>query len=315
MKHLHENQVTPIRISLPIGLDAENIGANRIIPFYRFEPHHYCRNFLGTARLTDSTIELKEGPTKDATVEIKGRTLFAAAPVANQNYFHWLIDMIGRMSISLPSAPFENVIINSRKAEYQKRSFAALGLDSNVIEIDHGDSVFCEDLFVPTLRRTGNHAPSRRMVEFLRKVYVPKSQQDTGLPKKIYISRRDAKVRKVVNEDEIESLLVRNGFETVKMEQHSFEEQVALAANADVIIGPHGAGLTNTAFCKPGAKVVEMFSPQFIGGLFYFVSEFAGAQYHYVVGRKMDSISAANDNSFDMYVEPTDLETVLEWIL
>ena len=47
------------------------------------------------------------------------------------------------------------------------------------------------------------------------------------------------------------------GFERVTLGSMPLARQVALFLNAEAVIGPHGAGLTHIAWCKPGTKVAE----------------------------------------------------------
>lgn len=79
--------------------------------------------------------------------------------------------------------------------------------------------------------------------------------------RKIYISRQDAAVRKITNDEEI-SLLLKNkyGIETVIPGKLSLKDQAELFHNSTFIISPHGAGLTNLIWCqnKEGA-LLEIF--------------------------------------------------------
>ncbi|NEO98894.1 MAG: glycosyltransferase family 61 protein [Symploca sp. SIO2E9] len=43
----------------------------------------------------------------------------------------------------------------------------------------------------------------------------------------------------------------------------SIKEQIAAFANAQIVIGIHGAGIANILWCQPGTKVVEIFHPKF----------------------------------------------------
>jgi hypothetical protein len=80
-----------------------------------------------------------------------------------------------------------------------------------------------------------------------------------GFPKRIYVSRNDAKLRRVQNEESILPVLEARGFERVILKGLPMATQVQYFRQAEAIIGPHGAGLAHTAWCKPGTKVIEFF--------------------------------------------------------
>jgi hypothetical protein len=63
----------------------------------------------------------------------------------------------------------------------------------------------------------------------------------------------------VVNETELLPLLRDHGIEWMCAEDLDFREQVQRFANAEAILGPHGAGLANLLFMPVGAKCGEMF--------------------------------------------------------
>ena len=60
------------------------------------------------------------------------------------------------------------------------------------------------------------------------------------------------------NEDEIKKYLLKNNFISVKLHEIKFTDQVDLFHNAECIVGLHGGGFANLAFCRPGTKVVEL---------------------------------------------------------
>jgi len=55
------------------------------------------------------------------------------------------------------------------------------------------------------------------------------------------------------NEPEVETALLRHGFSVVYPQNYSVDEQVAMFSRARVVVGPHGAGLTNTVFAPQGS--------------------------------------------------------------
>ena len=78
------------------------------------------------------------------------------------------------------------------------------------------------------------------------------------LSPRVFISRRATLARRIANEDEALAALAPLGFRAYTLEEMSFADQVRLFAQAEIIVGPHGAGMMNLAF-STNAKVVELF--------------------------------------------------------
>ena len=74
-----------------------------------------------------------------------------------------------------------------------------------------------------------------------------------------FLRRKD---RVLVNTEQIERLLLEIKDLTLKvvtMDSLSFEEQVRIMAETDLLISPHGAGLTNSIFMQQERAVLELF--------------------------------------------------------
>ena len=81
----------------------------------------------------------------------------------------------------------------------------------------------------------------------------------TGAGPRLYISRRGTKLRQIVNEDEIIAGLKRLGFEVFQSKWDNHPEQIAAFSGAEVVVGAHGANMTNIIFSSPGTRVLELF--------------------------------------------------------
>ncbi len=79
--------------------------------------------------------------------------------------------------------------------------------------------------------------------------------------RRLYVSREDAAVRRLVNEAEVRARFVAHGFEIHLLTGLGFEDQKALFQAASHIAGVHGAGLANLAFAHPSARVLEIMPP------------------------------------------------------
>lgn len=78
--------------------------------------------------------------------------------------------------------------------------------------------------------------------------------------RRLYISRKNSNYRQLLNSNEIEELLVQNGFEIVFPEYLSFFSQVQIFSQAEIIIGQSGAGMANFIFAPKDCKILIMMS-------------------------------------------------------
>lgn len=76
--------------------------------------------------------------------------------------------------------------------------------------------------------------------------------------RRVYISRRDARWRKTVNEDAVAARLGQLGFETIELAGHPIEAIAATLGETAVLVGSSGANLAAASFMQPGASVVEL---------------------------------------------------------
>ncbi|WP_442935781.1 glycosyltransferase family 61 protein [Nostoc sp.] len=59
--------------------------------------------------------------------------------------------------------------------------------------------------------------------------------------------------------------------------------QAKTLSNAEVIVAPHGAGLTNLIFCSQGTKVIEIFSPHYLNLTYWGLSNLMKLDYYYII--------------------------------
>lgn len=80
------------------------------------------------------------------------------------------------------------------------------------------------------------------------------------LPKRFFVGRGDAesRARPLAGEGLLLEHLLRFGFEHVVFEDHTPLEQIALMAQAEMMISQHGAGFTNMLFAGPETYVLEL---------------------------------------------------------
>ena len=175
------------------------------------------------------------------------------------NYSHWLARNLPKLSLidgdaTLKSLP---ILINQDLCTYQEEYLELLGIaPDRLVRLPTRTVVSCRELYVPTILH--GHPRMRRAIDWIRDrvphLLVPPAAA-TG---RIYVSRKDALQRVLLNEDEVEAALTKLGFEIVTLTGMPVRDQIALFSGARCIVGPHGAGLTNVMFAPPGAIVVEI---------------------------------------------------------
>ena len=89
-------------------------------------------------------------------------------------------------------------------------------------------------------------------------IYIENMQIDIQTYDKIYVSRKKAKNRKLLNEKEVLELLAEHEFQEIAFENYSFFEQIYLMKNCKVLTGVHGAGFANIAFMGDDTALIEL---------------------------------------------------------
>jgi capsular polysaccharide biosynthesis protein len=112
--------------------------------------------------------------------------------------------------------------------------------------------------------------------------------------KRLYLSRRNAPKRRVINEAEVEQTLQEFGFQTVMLEDLSVAGQVRLFSGAEVVVGPHGAGFANVVFAR-NAKVLEFFEPSWVWPTYYALSHDCGHDYRGLICNTVEGINMKVD--------------------
>ena len=80
-----------------------------------------------------------------------------------------------------------------------------------------------------------------------------------GRKRKIYAGR-SAGVRHLTNQQELEAALASRGFEIVRTDGLDVATQIAIFRDAEIIVAPTGAQLTNVVWAEPGTKVIVLAS-------------------------------------------------------
>lgn len=206
----------------------------------------------------------------------------AVLAVVDTNYWHWFFDLLPRiLLLQLDDSlwgQIDHFVVNPLRNRYQHETLEILGVPpARILEVRPGETHWKADqLIVPSIF---TEVPARWACGLLRERFTRSDDHET-VGRRLYLSRADASTRRVLNEDGLFERLAAMGFEKVVMGGRSVADQCALFGSADVIVAPHGAGLTNLLFCRPGTAVVELFPPTYINPCYWVLSDHLGLRYH-----------------------------------
>jgi len=174
-------------------------------------------------------------------------------------------------------------------------------------------------LLVPSHRHlTSVHAPSYPSSAELQWVHdravanLPASDSKYG--ERIYVSRQDVTKRQVQNHDAVVSTLEQFGFEVYEPGTLPYREQVRLFSGADIIVGPHGAGLANLVFADTGTTAVEVLTDAKPNLHYFVLANLRNLDYEYIECQPLSG-TYERDRHADIAVDVTEVETVVTSLL
>lgn len=143
--------------------------------------------------------------------------------------------------------------------------------------------------------------------------------------RRIYIDRSAAATRRLINADAVWAVLQERGFEALRLEDLSFAEQRSAFANAQAVVGVHGAGLANVIFCQTGTPVIEILPATYATRAFWYAAAYFGLTYRPLVAALSPDAAPVDyarfvqkrdqQNRADVYVDPAKLSAHLDRVL
>jgi capsular polysaccharide biosynthesis protein len=235
---------------------------------------------------------------------IRGKSLILDG-VWSLPYFHFISETLGKIYLTTKLRGFEgidNIFLTTRGNRYAT-DWCDL-LDLNVMPLPN-HPILCESAIVPSYSQDCvNFSPY--LIGFINQ-FFPQEKNNRDSANKIYISRKGT--RRVLNEMELINCLKKFGFKTILLEELDVQSQVEFFRNAEYIVAPHGAGLTNLAFSnKKNKKIIELFGKSYVNGCYCALAACIDADYFYY-------ISSNNDQNGNYFVDTESIESYLKKII
>lgn len=223
---------------------------------------------------------------------LKGRTLSLLSSWAAMNFYHMLLEAIPRIDLVFRAGwrweDFDHVLLPAFSTPTIERLLAETGLPrKKVIALAPRTWDYLRtDELVCTTFPGACAAASPSSVDYLRRLYAS-ATSNVGVPasartaRRLFV-RRISNVRPLRNEEALATLAVQHGFTVIDPSATPSAED--LFAQADVVVGAHGAGLANLAFCKPGTQVLELLPSAQAFPHYYTLAVVGGLPYSCLIG-------------------------------
>lgn len=186
------------------------------------------------------------------------------------NYYHWLIDCLARLVHGETLCPGETTLLlpghlqRNPFVEYTLQAFPRMdvrwvGPTRNVRVhrlswVPRSPPYYLTDR--PTFRRDLVSEVARRVGELAG---------SDGEGRRFYFSRANTGRRRALNEDEVVRAMRDYQVEVIHIDGAKPWEQIRMARRADLIVGVHGAALSNLVFLPPHGRVLELHRDPNIG--------------------------------------------------
>ncbi|MDB9739586.1 glycosyltransferase family 61 protein [Candidatus Pelagibacter sp.] len=276
---------------LPNGVEVKNISIDKnfykIINIYNGRIYtDYVENVAIIKEnkiISDVSYQQINGKLKDAAFNVvlkKGTPRFkkkfehsvfslVQGASGNNNYFHWLFDIIPRLIILEKASLLKDIdfFYGPEIKEWQLDTLSIFNISKkNMIDSNKYRHIECKNLIASShpwyskgyILEEAKYLPKWIIDEVSNKFKNFEKKFDCN--DKIYIDRRESQYNhcQIINDSEIKSYLLKKNFSIYQIGKLSFFEQIYLFNNAKIIIGAHGAAFANLIFCKPGTKVIDL---------------------------------------------------------
>ena len=174
----------------------------------------------------------------------------------SHNYYHWITDVLPKIIWLIENEELGKykIILPYFKTSFQYKTLK--DLSRNFYQQKKNYNLKVEKIkYISSFHVSG--APRINYLEKTKKFFLRKINiKDNNT--KIYISRKKAGKRFLLNENDLIRELKLHKFKIIYMEDLDFYKQVKISANSKIMISCHGAGLTNLIWMKRNSNVIEI---------------------------------------------------------
>ncbi len=229
---------------------------------------------FGTSSLTKYHKSLK-------VVEIDKPSIILTSYYGINNFCHILLDQLPRLYFpselyGIDSLP--TIYVDKESTGLLEKLIKHIKIPLKIDYLENGiEYKFNEAYLTAPLNHPMNNG-DENLVKFIKLAFAETKFDQSSVKNRVFINR-PSKRRGIENKSEILSILNAFKFREVELESLSISEQATLFSNTEIIVSPHGAGLSNLIFCNKGTTVIEIFGERYGTPAFAILAASLGLNY------------------------------------
>ncbi|MCY7419168.1 MAG: glycosyltransferase family 61 protein [Chloroflexi bacterium] len=238
---------------------------------------------------------------------LRGALLSIGSDYARGNYGHFLLDSVPRIAlVEGAGVSWDDVdhVYCSIPSASAGRLLDQLGVPTDRRVLATPGVAIRPDTGIVTSYPGSRRNYPRWMVEFLRERLGVSAAAPS---RRLYIPRTGH--RQISNLDDLMPLLEQHGFEIFEPTNGGEDPRHAFA-EAEVVVGGHGAGLADLVFSRPGTRVLELVPDSHAMPFYMTLSGSADLRYGYLLGTGQPS--AEPKPKWDYRIDPDEFRAALE---
>ena len=230
------------------------------------------------------------------------------------NYYHWICDSLPRLLLLREKYPNCTLLVPYPVPDYVLETTRKLGFHK-LLTISREQVLKVDTLIFPELTAKITMQNQSLINQVRTELLHGFKPTIISRPKRIYVSRSRARMRRLSNEDAVMHMLKRYDFEIIHFEDYSFLQQIELMSATEIFVGIHGANLTNLIFMPIHAHVIEFMNKDFDNFCYWRLSSNIHMNYSCIkyssqdIGKNQENISINDD---DLVVNIKELEEAVK---
>ncbi len=248
----------------------------------------------------------------------KDKTYFLVTDDWSNGYFHWICDVLPKVAINQEILKEVCLILpDSINDDFYYETLETFNF-AGIINIQQQTYLSVNKLiFQENLAKSGNF--NTEAINHLRnhfiKFYKQNSKDDNDAPERIYISREKAVAKHILNEHDITQITDKYSFKTIYFEEYNLIQKIGLMRNCKILVGMHGANLTNALFMEPEGAIMELRKKDdFKNNAYFSLSSSLNIAYFYQLC-DYDNKNYTHPNRFDLWVDTKKFETNIKLMI